>query len=266
MNVALIGATGRVGSRIAAELLKRGHPVTGIVRNLDGVTPTARRQARPGRRQRTVHPRAAARGPRRGDQREPFPGCGRKTPALDALAGGRQAPACGWRCGKPRSRPGQAAARFTWLSGCLSSGSDCRHGPSSTSCGGNRQSTGPSCRRPHCWNRASAPANSGSAATSCSPTRMARAGSRWKTTRSPSSTNSSSTNTVTRVSRSAIEAGPHPDHRLRIASWTPCAFRLAKQGSPDPDPCFQAPANHPPGLAHRKLEASIRFPLPIYRG
>ena len=39
MNVALIGATGQVGSRIATELVQRGHQVTGIVRNLDGVTP-----------------------------------------------------------------------------------------------------------------------------------------------------------------------------------------------------------------------------------
>jgi uncharacterized protein len=39
MNVALIGATGQVGSRIATELLKRGHQVTGIVRKTDGVTP-----------------------------------------------------------------------------------------------------------------------------------------------------------------------------------------------------------------------------------
>jgi putative NADH-flavin reductase len=39
MNIALIGATGRVGSRVAAELLKRGHHVTGIVRKLDAVAP-----------------------------------------------------------------------------------------------------------------------------------------------------------------------------------------------------------------------------------
>ena len=37
MNVALIGVTGRVGSRILAELLRRGHAVTGIARNVDGV-------------------------------------------------------------------------------------------------------------------------------------------------------------------------------------------------------------------------------------
>ena len=37
MKVALIGITGRVGSRLAAELLKRGHAVTGIARNLDKV-------------------------------------------------------------------------------------------------------------------------------------------------------------------------------------------------------------------------------------
>ena len=34
MKVALIGITGRVGSRVADELLKRGHQVTGIARNL----------------------------------------------------------------------------------------------------------------------------------------------------------------------------------------------------------------------------------------
>jgi putative NADH-flavin reductase len=33
MKVALIGASGRVGSRLATELLSRGHQVTGIVRN-----------------------------------------------------------------------------------------------------------------------------------------------------------------------------------------------------------------------------------------
>ncbi|MGE6919036.1 NAD(P)-dependent oxidoreductase [Achromobacter kerstersii] len=33
MKIALIGITGRVGSRVADELLKRGHQVTGIARN-----------------------------------------------------------------------------------------------------------------------------------------------------------------------------------------------------------------------------------------
>jgi putative NADH-flavin reductase len=37
MNVALIGISGRVGSRLAAELLKRGHAVTGIARKVDKV-------------------------------------------------------------------------------------------------------------------------------------------------------------------------------------------------------------------------------------
>lgn len=37
MKVALIGISGRVGSRLAAELLKRGHAVTGIARNVDKV-------------------------------------------------------------------------------------------------------------------------------------------------------------------------------------------------------------------------------------
>src|SRR3712207_2684030 len=35
MNVALIGATGNVGSRLLAELLRRGHIVTAIARNPD---------------------------------------------------------------------------------------------------------------------------------------------------------------------------------------------------------------------------------------
>jgi putative NADH-flavin reductase len=32
MNVALVGPTGTVGSRLLAELLRRGHDVTGIAR------------------------------------------------------------------------------------------------------------------------------------------------------------------------------------------------------------------------------------------
>ncbi len=39
MKVALIGITGRVGSRVADELLGRGHEVTGIARNLGDVQP-----------------------------------------------------------------------------------------------------------------------------------------------------------------------------------------------------------------------------------
>ena len=41
-KIALLGITGNAGSRIADELLKRGHSVTGIARKIDGVT------ARPG--------------------------------------------------------------------------------------------------------------------------------------------------------------------------------------------------------------------------
>lgn len=37
MNVALVGATGNVGSRLLAELLRRGHTVTAIVRNPERV-------------------------------------------------------------------------------------------------------------------------------------------------------------------------------------------------------------------------------------
>jgi putative NADH-flavin reductase len=38
MKVALIGVTGRVGSRLLAELLRRGHQVTGIARDVSKVT------------------------------------------------------------------------------------------------------------------------------------------------------------------------------------------------------------------------------------
>ncbi len=38
-QVVVLGITGRVGSRIAAELLRRGHQVTGIARNVDRVPP-----------------------------------------------------------------------------------------------------------------------------------------------------------------------------------------------------------------------------------
>src|SRR5580658_4948085 len=47
MKIALIGASGNVGSRIAAELSSRGHKITGIARDarkvaaIPGVTPTA---------------------------------------------------------------------------------------------------------------------------------------------------------------------------------------------------------------------------------
>ncbi|KOF51886.1 MULTISPECIES: NAD(P)-dependent oxidoreductase [unclassified Achromobacter] len=39
MKIALIGITGRVGSRVADELLRRGHAVTGIARNRGEVPP-----------------------------------------------------------------------------------------------------------------------------------------------------------------------------------------------------------------------------------
>lgn len=41
MKIALIGATGRVGSRLLAELLRRGHAVTGIARHPEKLAPRA---------------------------------------------------------------------------------------------------------------------------------------------------------------------------------------------------------------------------------
>ncbi|SMF33142.1 NAD(P)-dependent oxidoreductase [Pseudogulbenkiania subflava] len=41
MNVVIIGISGRVGSRLATELLQRGHQVTGIARDIGKVEPRA---------------------------------------------------------------------------------------------------------------------------------------------------------------------------------------------------------------------------------
>ena len=46
MNSASIGVSGRVGSRIAAELLGRGHSVTGIARNVKSIAPRAHLELR----------------------------------------------------------------------------------------------------------------------------------------------------------------------------------------------------------------------------
>jgi putative NADH-flavin reductase len=42
MKIILIGASGRAGSRLLAEMLRRGHEVTGIVRDASSVPPRAR--------------------------------------------------------------------------------------------------------------------------------------------------------------------------------------------------------------------------------
>ncbi len=45
MNVALVGATGNIGSKVLAELVSRGHSVTAIARNPDKVPANARVKA-----------------------------------------------------------------------------------------------------------------------------------------------------------------------------------------------------------------------------
>lgn len=42
MKIALVGVSGRVGSRLLAELLKRGHAVTGIARKPADIPPQPR--------------------------------------------------------------------------------------------------------------------------------------------------------------------------------------------------------------------------------
>jgi putative NADH-flavin reductase len=48
MKIAVIGATGRAGSRIVTEALARGHQVTAIARNVDGIAPHANLTAKAG--------------------------------------------------------------------------------------------------------------------------------------------------------------------------------------------------------------------------
>jgi putative NADH-flavin reductase len=42
MNVALVGASGNIGSKVLAELLSRGHTVTAIARNTEKLSPSAK--------------------------------------------------------------------------------------------------------------------------------------------------------------------------------------------------------------------------------
>lgn len=48
MKIALIGASGNIGSRILSELVRRGHKVTAIARNPDRIVPAAGVTARQG--------------------------------------------------------------------------------------------------------------------------------------------------------------------------------------------------------------------------
>src|SRR6185503_6029920 len=48
MKIAIIGATGNAGSRIVAELLNRGHQVTGVARHPDKLEPRPGLTMRPG--------------------------------------------------------------------------------------------------------------------------------------------------------------------------------------------------------------------------
>ncbi len=48
MRIAVLGATGRAGSRIIAEALRRGHALTGIARNPENLAPAERLTVRAG--------------------------------------------------------------------------------------------------------------------------------------------------------------------------------------------------------------------------
>ena len=51
MKVAVIGASGRGGSRIVEELVRRGHKVTAIARNTEKIPAGAERHGEEGRRE-----------------------------------------------------------------------------------------------------------------------------------------------------------------------------------------------------------------------
>ena len=71
MKVAVIGASGRGGSRIVAELARRGHQVTAIARNPEKIEAGPNITVQAGRPERGRLPRSA-RGSRRGGQRGPL--------------------------------------------------------------------------------------------------------------------------------------------------------------------------------------------------
>jgi uncharacterized protein len=166
MNVALIGTTGNVGSRLLAELLRRGHTVTAIARNPERVP------AQPGVTSR------------RGDVAD-------KAGTAALLAGHDAAiSAVRFTDSDPRilidAVKAAGVPRYLVVGGAGSleaapglklvdaPGFPATHRPealgalrSSMSSGPRPTSTGPSSRRRRCSSRASAPASSASAATNC---------------------------------------------------------------------------------------------------
>jgi hypothetical protein len=188
MKIALIGVTGRVGSRLLAELLRRGHHVTGIARN------TGKLPGQPG----LVLTNADADQPA---QLAPLlAGHDAVISALKFATTDAAALITAVKQARVKrlmvvggaatlevapghillDAPGFPAAYRPEAEGGLRS---------STPCAASANWTGPSCRRQPSSTPASAPASSASAPTSCSPMRTARAGFLWRTTRSPSSTN-----------------------------------------------------------------------------
>ena len=111
-NIAILGITGRAGSRIATELLQRGHTVTGIARNVAKAEATPGLSAEAGRRHAARRTGAGAARPRRRDQRDPLRGRHRRRHRRRRReAGRRAAPAGGRRRRQPRGRAGQGAGR-----------------------------------------------------------------------------------------------------------------------------------------------------------
>ncbi len=223
MKIALIGATGNAGSRILAELSRRGHAVTAIARHpekvpaLPGVTAlkadagdvAGLAAALKGHDAIISSVHFTASDPHKLIEAVQASGVGRYlvvggAGSLEVAPGVRLIDTPEF----PAAYKAEAAAGAAFLDLLRKEAS----------------STGPSCRHRRCSRPASAPANSGSAAINCWSTRKAAA-SRSRTMPLRSPTRSRNPHIRVGASPSAIEAAkkhvvamPDRDHLIPIAS------------------------------------------------
>ena len=205
MKVALIGISGRVGSRLAAELLKRGHAVTGIARNVSKVGARDGLVVKAGDATAvsTLAPLLAGHDAVVSASRFQTSDA---TALVDAvkMAGVKRLLVVGGS-GSLEVAPGYAL-KDAPISRPRSSWRPARGASSSPRCGESPCSIGPSFRHPRSSRRASGPARSGLAVISFSSTTTARAGSRWRISPSRWSMSWSARNTADVGSRSVTEA------------------------------------------------------------
>ena len=167
MKIAVTGASGRAGSRIAAELALRGHAVTAIARNPERIASLPNVTARKG----DVFDQAG--------MAALWSGHDAAVSSVHFLASDPGPAGCrcqvlrrrplprGWRGGQPGGCSRRAAGDGARLSRAIQGGSGEGRGLPRPVAGRKRNSTGPSCRPRRCSPRGSGPASSGSATTSC---------------------------------------------------------------------------------------------------